>query len=123
MDNIFTTAKQDFIQHKDNEYYVYVGQEDFIDEHNYCRANKENDSVLAKKIYRDDGTQKLMIKCDMNNKPIDPDNQLNSSNRTVSSYRSGVKFVSVGQKAFEYYLKFLQTTNKSWLLNTERELI
>lgn len=122
MNDIFTTAKQT-IKLQDNEYYVYSGNEDFVDDNNNLRSKTDDSRVLAKKIYRDNGGHKLMIKCDSYNKPIDPDNQMTSANRTVASYKDGYKFITVGQKAFEHYLMFLQTKNKSWLLNTERELI
>ena len=123
MDNIFTTAKTETNQQQANEYYVYSGNEDFIDENNNLRSNTDDDRVLAKKIYRDNGSSKLMIKCDSYNKPFNPDNQMTSANKTVASYKSGHRFITVGHKAFEHYLKFLQTKNHSWLLNTERELI
>jgi hypothetical protein len=123
MDNIFTTAKTQNSKQKTNEYYVYVGNEDFIDENNNLRSETDDNRVLAKKIYRDNGSSKLMIKCDSYNKPFNPDNQMESANRTIASYTQGAKFVTVSDKAFEHYLKFLQTKNNSWLLNTERELI
>lgn len=122
MSNIFTTAKQK-IKPKDDEYYVYLGDEDFVDDNNNLRSKQDDNKVLAKKIYRDNGGYKLMIKCDSYNKPFDPDNQIQSANKTVASYKNGHKFITVGQKAFDHYLMFLQTKNKSWLLNTERELI
>ena len=118
-----TTAKQDIKEQKNHEYYVFLGNEDFVDENNNLRSNIDDDRVLAKKIYRDDGSYKLMIKCDSRSKPFNPDNKFKAGNQTVASYQNGYRFYTVNEKAFEYYLRFLQTKNNSWLLNTERELI
>ena len=38
--------------------------------------------------------------------PFNPDNQMTSANKTVASYKSGHRFITVGHKAFEHYLKF-----------------
>ena len=122
MSDFFTNAKTDNPIKLNNEYYVLLGNEDFVDENNNLRSTEDCEKVLAKKIYRDNGSQKLMIKCDSYNRPLNPENQI-TSNKTVSSYKSGYKFINVSQKAFEYYIKFLQTKNQSWLLNTERELM
>ena len=51
MDNIFTTAKTQNSKQRTNEYYVYVGNEDFIDDNNNLRSEVDDDRVLAKKIY------------------------------------------------------------------------
>lgn len=123
MDDIFTFAKTKQTVHTNDEFYTYIGEEDYIDEQNNPRLHNDNDKTLAKKICRDNGSYKLMIKCDSYNKPCDPTNPIGPTNRTVSSYKNGYKFISVNNKAFEYYIRFLQTKNKSWLLNTERELI
>ena len=104
-----------------DEYYTYTGKEDFIDDNNNLRRNQNDEAVAAKKIYRDKNRYKLMIKCDRHGKPFDPNDQL-SYNRTVDSYKSGYKFIEVNIKAFNHYINFLKTQNKSWLLNTEREL-
>lgn len=121
MDNFIVTAKKEDNTEHHNEYYAYVGQEEFVDDNNNLRLSEDGDLVMAKKIFRDNGSFKLMIKCDRNNKPFDPDSPF-YQNSTVASYKNGFRFVMVNQKAFNYYLKFLQTKNKSWLLNTEREL-
>ena len=123
MDEIFTSAKQKRPIKTDNEFYTYIGEEDYIDDHHNPRLHADDDRTLAKKIFRDDGSYKLMIKCDSYNKPCDPTNPVHPTNKTVTSYKRGYKFNSVNNKSFEYYVKFLQTRNKSWLLNTERELI
>lgn len=125
-DQIYTTAKRPNtdLRQQTNEYYTYVGGEDFVDENNNCRLNEDNENTLAKKIFRDNGTFRLMIKCDMDHKPVDPENQIATSiNKIREQYKSKSSFVTVSNKAFDNYLKFLQTKNKSWLLNTEREMI
>lgn len=123
--NIFSPAKREDkeLEVKENEYYTYLGYEDFLDDKNHCRLKEDNDNTLAKKIYRDDGTYKLMIKCDLDYKPFDPENQIASSlNKIKNQNNNKLSFHTVGHKAFNNYLKFLQTKNKSWLLNTEREM-
>lgn len=106
----------------DNEYYTHKGKEDFVDANSNLRRKHDDQDVAAKKIYRDDSTYRLMIKCDRYGKPFDPNDQIAHPNKTASSYRTGYKFVEVGQKAFGHYIKYLNTNNKAWLLNTEREL-
>ncbi len=124
MDDFITTAKNDKIVSGDDEFYTTTGQEDFLDENNNPRTKENNDTVFAKKIFRDNGSYRLMIKCDSSSKPIDPNNQLGNEQDSYSSaYRQGSKFIMVNQKAFDYYISFLKTGVKSWLLNTERELI
>lgn len=122
MDNCFIQAKTKDESLTQNEYYTSIGLQDFVDNNNHFRLNNDGDNALAKKIYRDNGSYKLMIKCDSYNKPCDPSNPLKTNKQTLS-YKNGYKFMTVNNKAFDYYLKFLQTQNKSWLLNTERELI
>ena len=122
MDNCFIQAKTKDESLTQNEYYTSIGLQDFVDNNNYFRLNNDGDKTMAKKIYRDNGSYKLMIKCDSYNKPCDPSHPLKTNKQTLS-YKNGYKFMTVNNKAFDYYLKFLQTQNKSWLLNTERELI
>lgn len=106
------------------ELYTIIGKEDYIDKNNNPRLKQTNDTVLAKKLYRDNGSYKLMIMCNAQNKPMDPNNELGETNSTVGlSYRHKKRFVTVNQKAFEHYLSFLRTGVKAWLLNAERELL
>ena len=51
MDNIFTTAKTQNSKQRTNEYYVYVGNEDFID---------DNNNLFECKYNLDDGIKQLI---------------------------------------------------------------
>ena len=113
-------TKEDQIQQ--NQFYTYAGKEQFVDKNNNLRRKHDDVHVAAKKIYRDDLSYKLMIRCDKYGKPFDPNNQISHISRTSFSYKDGYKFIEVSQKAFDNYIKYLNTKNKAWLLNTEREL-
>lgn len=124
MNEFIVQAKTDKVDNspRDNEYYTHKGKEDFVDVNSNLRRKNDDQDVSAKKIYRDDSTHRLMIKCDRYGKPFDPNDQISHPHKTANSYKAGYKFVEVGQKAFGYYIKYLNTNNKAWLLNTEREL-
>ena len=110
MDNFITTAKNDKIVSGDDEFYTNTGQEDFLDENNNPITKENNDTVFAKKIFRDNGSYRLMIKCDSSSRPVDPNNQLGNQKDSYSSaYRQDSKFIMVNQKAFDYYISFLKT--------------
>lgn len=123
----------DFIHKQDNtetdkniELYTIIDKHDYLDTDSLPRCSKENSSnVLAKKIYRDDGSIRYSIKLDNNGKIYNP---LSIYGETkISSFldrvcRSQNKYKDVNQKAFNMYLNFLKTKNIAWLHNAEREV-
>jgi len=108
-----------------NEYYAFIDEYDFIDNDNNYRSESEDDTkTLAKVLYREDSTKKLMIRVDHMYKPYNPASVYGdrSAYRGKDQTRPTSKFVTVNQNAFNAYLNFLRTKNVSWLLNTEREM-
>lgn len=109
-----------------NEFYSVIGSEDFIDSNNNPRLNSEDDAkVVAKKIYREDGSIRYSIKYD-NGKFVNPISIYGSKQDNSFLDRickSNDKFRDVNLKVFNMYLKFLRTKNTAWLNNAEREAI
>jgi len=109
-----------------NEFYSTIGNEDFIDKNNNPRVSNENDTrVIAKKIYRDDGSLRFSIKCD-GGKFVNPFSIYGSKKDNTFLDRvckSNDKFKEVNLKVFDMYIKFLKTKNTAWLNNAEREAI
>lgn len=106
------------------EFYTLKGNESFIDEENRARASEENNTVLAKKITRKNGSIKYVIRLGNNGKfynPISIYGQEKTHTFLNRICRSNDRFKEVGQKVFGMYLEFLNTKNVSWLINAERE--
>jgi hypothetical protein len=110
----------------ENEFYSIIGSQDFLDSKNNPRVSSEDDiKVVAKKIYRDDGSIRYSIKYE-NGKFINPISIYGSKVENTFLDRickSNDKFKEVNLKVFEMYLKFLKTKNTAWLNNVERETI
>ncbi len=110
----------------ENEFYSIIGSQDFLDSKNNPRVSLEDDiKVVAKKIYRDDGSIRYSIKYE-NGKFINPISIYGSKIENTFLDRickSNDKFKEVNLKVFEMYLKFLKTKNTAWLNNAERETI
>ncbi len=108
-----------------NEYYTMLGQEDYLDHSNNPRCNSElSNKLLAKKIYRDNGSYRYSIKIDNNGKIYNPLSIYGDVKQTSfldRVCRSQNKYREVNYKAFELYLQFLKTKNLAWLHNAERE--
>lgn len=107
-------------------FYTIDTEADFIDNNTPMR-NQEDDKVYAKKIIRNNGSIKYMIRLDYSAKLFDPfsiydkEDQRQSVEFLNSICRSNKKFKEVNSKVFDLYLKFLKTKNNSWLYNAERE--
>ena len=103
-----------------------IGSEDYIDSNKYPRCTAANSSqVLAKKIYMDKGIYRYYIKIDNNGKIYNPLSIYGDVKQTSfldRVCRSQNKYRDVNYKAFEMYLRFLQTKNLAWLHNAEREI-
>jgi hypothetical protein len=113
------------ITSKQDEFYTITGTEDYQDKRNNPRLYQETDQVLAKKVYRTDGSAKNYIKINVNGNIYNPlslygDKTSNFLDRVC---KSGSKFREVNQKAFDMYISFLRTKNASWLHNAEREIL
>jgi hypothetical protein len=128
MDNFIFKPSSLFTK-KDNieeitELYTLIGTESFIDEANKARSKEENNTVLAKKIIRKNGSIKYTIRLGNNGKfynPISIYGQEKTHTFLNRICRSNDKFKEVGQKVFSMYLEFLNTKNISLLINAERE--
>lgn len=108
-----------------NEYYAFIDEYDFVDDNNNYRSDSEDSiKTLAKVLYREDSTKKLMIRVDHMYKPYNPASVYGdrTAYRGKDQTRPTSKFITVNQNAFNAYLNFLRTKNVSWLLNTEREM-
>lgn len=106
------------------EFYTLRGNEAFVDESNLPRVSTDNDSVLAKKTTRKNGTIKYSIRLGNNGKfynPVSIYGQEKTHTFLNRICRSNDKFKEVSPKVFSMYLEFLNTKNTSWLINAERE--
>jgi hypothetical protein len=119
--NIFT---QNTNSHEEQaEFYVPAGHEDYT-ENSLTKSYEDNDYVCAKKIVRNNGTAKYMIKIDRASKFFNPFSIYDSENVTTfleSVCRSDKKFKEVNEKSFILYVKFLASKNMALLNNSERE--
>jgi hypothetical protein len=123
--NIFTTnTSQDIV----SEYFTLIGEEDSTINDLPMRA-VDDEKVYAKKIKRNDGSIKYMIRLDYAAKLYNPLSIYDKSDQSQgteflnSVCRSNKKFKEVNEKAFLWYIKFLNTKNTVWLLNAEREIL
>ena len=124
--NSVFSSDQNFTDEESIEYFTIVGLEDHTDSNGHSKAYEENEEkIFAKKSVRKDGTPKYSIRLSNNGKLYNP----------VSIYgketdpkfldricRSDKRFKEVNEKAFSWYIKFLNTKNISWLYNAEREM-
>lgn len=84
--------------------------------------------VCAKKTHRSDGSIKYQIKLDRSSKLYNPFSSLDNDKTNKDIFINDVcrqdhKFKEVNQKAFDWYIQFLDTKNISWLNNAEREIM
>lgn len=110
----------------ENEYYSLVGTGDFIDSNKNTRVFEKNiTSALAKKIVREDGSIRHLIKTSNTGKlynPISIYGQEKPNTFLDKVCKGDSKFKDVNAKAFYLYVSFLNTKNMSYLHNAEREL-
>ncbi len=124
---VFHRAKKEASEQisSNTELYTLIDHQDFIDSDNNPRAKNDNDQVLAKKIIRDDGSIKYMVKRDGSGKLYNPisiyGQNVSRSTTFLDKTCKDFKFRTVNMKIFEYYISFLKTKNLSWLYNAERE--
>lgn len=123
--NIFASStSQEII----SEYFTLTGEEDNIINDLSIRTI-DDEKVYAKKITRNDGSIKYMIRLDYSAKLYNPLSIYDKSDQSQgteflnSVCRSNKKFKEVNAKAFDWYIKFLNTKNTVWLLNAEREIL
>lgn len=108
------------------ELFTLIGMEDFVDESSLARIKDElsQDKIFAKKIIRKNGSNKYMIRLANNAKLYNPLSIYNKEKINVfldNVCRSDKKFKEVNEKTFNWYIKFLNSKNISWLNNAERE--
>lgn len=106
--------------------YTLVGQEDYLDSEGNAQINADGDEnkVFAKKTTLKDGSIKYTIRLSNNNKLYNPISIYGVEQESIflnRVCRSNKKFKEVNEKAFSWYLKFLNSKNTSWLYNAERE--
>ena len=109
-----------------NEYYCIHGSQEFLDSNRNPRVTQESDPrVLAKKVFRDDGSFRMSIKLSNNGKIQNPmsiygvEKQTSFLDRVC---RSQNRFKEVNMKVFNLYINFLRTKNVAFLHNAEREM-
>ena len=108
-----------------NEYYCVFYDSEYADSQGFPRRKEDDNKVLAKKIYRTDGTIKHMIRIDTNKHLYNPINQINQrESRKPDSYKDNnqIKHITVGLKAFYLYTKYLIDLNPSWYNLAKREV-
>jgi hypothetical protein len=113
-------------QDSNNVYYCLAGLGDHQDSEGYDVCNDDNDKrVLAKKLFRVNGTIKYLIKTAEDKKLYNPlsiyDNKDNKKFLETIS-RNQNSFKEVNYTSFHLYLRFLKTKNVAYLNNAEREI-
>jgi hypothetical protein len=111
---------------EENEYYSLVDTGDFIDTNKNSRLLEKNiNKALAKKIVREDGSVRYLVKINNTGKlynPVSIYGQEKPNTFLDKVCKTDSKFKDVNAKAFHLYLSFLTTKNLSYLHNAEREL-
>jgi len=106
------------------EYYTIIGDQDYIDEDNNPRLEKDTEKTLAKKIIGENNKAKFLIKMNSDGKFHNPTN-IHSKQKLTSGFLDkkckSPKFKNVTFSVFNMYMKFLKTKNLSWLYNADRE--
>lgn len=124
-DYIFTPQKVlDTTGPKYDEFYGNSEDYDYLDASNNPRLNEDSNRTLAKKLIRDDGTYKYLVKTNASKKFYNPLSMYGKSeigSTFLDKTCKDFKFKAVSQKIFDSYVNFLRTKNVSWLYNAERE--
>lgn len=120
---IFSSNKKN-IDVPTSQYYTLVGQEDYIDDENNPRIEKDNDNrILAKKTVQN--KLKYLIKLDNAGKfynPLSPISSIKPIKILQTISISDSRFKEVNQTVFNMYLNFLRSKNIAWINNAEREI-
>jgi len=110
----------------ENEYYSLVDTGDFVDTNNNSRVLEKNiNKAIAKKLIREDGSVRYLVKINNAGKlynPISIYGQEKPNTFLDKVCKTDSKFKDVNAKAFNLYISFLTTKNLSYLHNAEREL-
>jgi DUF1365 family protein len=111
---------------EENEYYSLVDTGDFVDTNKNSRVLEQNiHKSLAKKIVREDGSIRYLVKINNTGKlynPVSIYGQEKTNTFLDKVCKTESKFRDVNAKAFDLYVNFLNTKNLSYLHNAEREL-
>jgi hypothetical protein len=105
--------------------YTVLGQQEYLDEHNHPRTDKEAES-LAKAISIDNKPTKYYIKFGAHGKIYNPIGMYSEGRDKKFLSKIGRKefeFKEVNQKIFDLYVNFLTTKNTAWLSNAQREIV
>lgn len=124
MDNfIFNPTKHSKETSLEKQYFSLPKSADYTDDNGYPRQKDESQNTLAKKIINDN-TIFYYIKSSTSNQLYNPFSKLDrekSYSFLDNVVRPSDKFLSVNQKVFNNYLKFITTNNIAWLNLAERE--
>lgn len=120
-------SKKNHDNNEDVLLYTMVGYEDYFDNSGHARIENQNDTkkIFAQKNILKNGSTKYLIKLSNNNKLYNPISIYGLEEKKTfldRICRSNKKFKEVNEKAFKWYIKFLNTKNISWLYNAEREI-
>jgi hypothetical protein len=112
-------------QEEEEKYYTVIGLQDFLDEDQYPRTNKENKNIYAKCSVNEEGKRIYLIKIGRYNKIFNPFGMYSEgkSEKFLSKIgKAEFVFKRVNQNIFDLYINFLKTRNIAWLNNAERGL-
>jgi hypothetical protein len=121
--SIYNTENDSEVTNAAEKYYTVIGEEDFIND-GIPMKSEDGKGVYAKQIQRADGSFKNLVRVTTNAKlynPLSIYGQESNNNFLDRICRSNLKFKTVNDKTWNWYLKFLATKNLSWLYNAERE--
>lgn len=133
-----TSSKDFIVKNTDHEskYYTTLQHQEFTDENECYRLNKDGDKVFAKaikfgmskNITKSDPVQfRYYVRANSKKQLFDPFPRYSISDNKSSFIDKVCKgennFVEVTQSVFDKYVNFLSTENNQWLIRAQREIL
>lgn len=107
------------------EYFTVNGRQDFLDEDGYPQLTDEGEFAFAKKVSTNSRKPLYYIKGGTDGHFFDPLGMYDERMHNKFKGHAGkfkFEFVQVNERAFAFYINYLRTKNRSYLLNAEREV-
>lgn len=120
------------------EFFTFMGLQEFIDEKGYPKISSDTDisyakiceSKKSKSIIDNKESYRFYIKTDPNNNIINPKKIYSDKNFDLKSNthlnkicKHTEQYKEVSESIFKKYIEFLKTQNIKWLKEAQRELI
>lgn len=103
----------------------YTSKDGYRECNHEIKEGVENPDCYAKKVTYEDNREKYFVKIGNSGFMYDPWSPYSEGSEHAHARmygRSAWRFNEVNKKCFDLYVKFLQTKNRAWKINAEREL-